>query len=514
MNLPEPETASQSSPGRFLGLVERASRRIPDAVPLFLWLSLAVVVASVIAATFGASARHPGTGEIIAAQNLLAAPHVRRLLVEMPKTFTGFPPLGAVLTIMIGIGIAERSGLIAAALGGLVRKAPARALPLAVVLAGILSSLASDAGFLVLPPLAAAIFAAGGRHPVAGVTAAYAGVSGGYSANLFVTALDPLLGGITETAAHMLDPSYQVLPTANWFLMVALVPLLAVAGALVTTRLIEPRLGAWVPPPGFEVAAAPKSAASARALRQTGLAALVLLALLLWLTLPANAVLRDPETGTIQPFFQAIIALLMLGFAVLGIVYGRTVGTIGSAGDAVKMAEATLADMALYVLVAFVAAHFLALFAWSNLGALIAIGGAGVLGSLGLGPMPLLVGIVLFCGFLNLLMTSASAKWALLAPVLVPMFMAAGLSPELTQAAYRIGDMGTNIIAPTMVYLPLLVAIAARYQPGFGIGAMLAAMLPYALVFLPVGTLALLAFVALDLPIGPGVAPLLPAAID
>ncbi len=464
-----------------------------------------------IASFLGTQALHPGTGEPIRAENLLSPDKLRRLLVEMPKTFTGFPPLGTVLTIMIGIGIAERSGLIGAALGGLVRRAPPRALPLAVVFAGIMSSLASDAGFLVLPPLAAAIFAAAGRHPVAGVTAAYAGVSGGYSANLFVTALDPLLGGISETAAHMLDPTYSVLPTANWFLMAALVPFLSLAGALVTSRIVEPRLGAWTPPPGLEVAPAAAPDAIRRGLRQAGLVAFPFLALLLWLTVPEDAVLRDPESGGLQPFFQSIVALLMLGFLTLGLAFGRAAGTIRSSQDAVRMAEATLADMALYVLVAFVAAHFLALFAWSNLGALIAIGGAGLLGALGLGPLPLIVGIVLFCGLLNLLMTSASAKWALLAPVLVPMFMAAGIAPEATQAAYRIGDMGTNVIAPTMVYLPLLVAIGARYQPGFGIGPMLALMLPYALLFLSLGTLVLLAFIGLGLPIGPGAPALLPS---
>ncbi|MFQ3595899.1 MAG: AbgT family transporter, partial [Sphingomonadaceae bacterium] len=396
--------------------------RIPDAVPLFLWLSLLVVVASVLAALAGASALHPGTGEVIAAQNLLAAANVRRLLVEMPRTFTGFAPLGSVLTIMIGIGIAERSGLIAAALGGLVRRAPARLLPLVVVFAGIMSSLAVDAGFLVLPPLAAAIFAAAGRHPIAGVTAAYAGVSGGFSANLFVTGLDPLLGGITETAARMLAPGYTVLPTANWFLMATLVPVLSLAGALVTTRIVEPRLGSWQPPQAFVATASDETADTRRALRLTGLAGLACVALLAWLTLPEGAVLRDPETGSLQPFFQAIVAVLMLGFAALGLVYGRAAGTIRTAIEAVQMAEKSMADMALYILVAFVAAHFLALFNWSNLGALIAISGAGLIGSLGLGALPLVVGIVLFCGLLNLLMTSASAKWALLAPVLVPMF--------------------------------------------------------------------------------------------
>ncbi|MFN7175519.1 MAG: AbgT family transporter [Thermaurantiacus sp.] len=485
--------------------VERLSRRVPNALNLFLWLCLAIVIASFVASLMGASAIHPATGETVRATNLLQAEHVRRLLVEMPRTFTAFPPLGSVLVVMIGIGLAERSGLIGASLGRLMRMAPPALLPLTVVFTGIMASIAVDAGFLIVPPLGAAVFWAAGRHPLAGLCAAYAGVSGGFSANLLITGLDPLLAGLTEVAAQLLVPEYQVLATANWFLMTALVPLLSVAGALVTSRIIEPRLGAYVPEPGLErLATSDATPIERRALARTGWAALFLLGILLALTLPEGAVLRDPETGSIQPFFQAIVGIITLSLGALGLVYGAAVGSIRNTDDAIGMCEATLADMAVYILLVFVAAQFLALFAWSNLGTLIAIGGGNLLKASGLGTVPLLLALILLCGLINLFITSASAKWALLAPVFVPMFMAVGISPELTQAAYRVGDSFSNIIAPTMVYIPLLLAFAGRYVPGFPLGRLLTLMLPYSLAFLLCGAGLLALFLMLELPVGPG----------
>ncbi len=478
---------------------------MPHALVLFLWLCLAVVAASAIASLVGTSAIHPATGERVAAENLLQAHHIRRLLVEMPRTFTAFPPLGTVLVVMVGIGLAEHSGLIAASLGRLMRMAPPALLPLAVVFAGVMASIAADSGFLIVPPLGAAVFWAAGRHPLAGLAAAYAGVSGGFSANLLITGIDPLLAGLTEAAARLLVPGYRVPATANWFLMAALVPLLSVAGALVTSRIIEPRLGAYEPGPGAAPApAAEAGPAERRALALTGRAALVVVAGLLALTIPEGAVLRDPGTGNIEPLFQAIVGIITLSLGVLGLVYGTAVGRIRTSDDAIGMCEKALADMALYILLVFVAAQFLALFSWSNLGALIAIGGGELLRGSGLGPVPLLLALVLLCGLINLLITSASAKWALLAPVFVPMFMAAGISPELTQAAFRVGDSFSNVIAPTMVYVPLLLAFAGRYVPGFPLGRLLALMLPYALAFLICGAGLLALFLALDLPVGPG----------
>ncbi|WP_448581334.1 AbgT family transporter [Thermaurantiacus sp.] len=488
-----------------LKTIEALGNRLPHPVLLFLLLALIVVAASVVAHALGVSGVHPATGETLSAVNLLSAETLRRMLVEMPKTFTGFPPLGTVLTVMIGIGIAERSGLIAAALGGFVRSVPRALLALALTFAGIMSSLAVDAGYVVLVPLGAAIFAAAGRHPLAGLAAAFAGVSGGYSANLLVTSLDPLLGGISETAAQMIDPGYTVLATANWFLMMALVPVFALVGAFVTVRVVEPRLGSWQAPPGFELmATGALSSDERRGLARAGLGALAIGLFIAALSWGEGAVLRDPATGGLEPLYSAIVALTAIGLAVLGILYGRATGRIRSAADAIKMAEDAIASMASYILLAFMAAHFIAFFAWSNLGTISAIHGAGALRESGLSEVPLLVGVVTLTAFLNLFMGSASAKWAILSTVFVPMFMLVGISPEATQAAYRIGDSVTNIITPLMSYFPLALVAATRYLPGMGIGTMIATMLPYSVAFYLAGILTLLAFLVLGLPIGPG----------
>ncbi len=487
-----------------LDAIERVGNRLPNAIMLFVWLSAVVILGSIVASLAGLSGVHPGTGETVVAENLLSAELVRRFLVEMPRTFTGFPPLGTVLTVMIGIGIAERTGLIAAALGGMVRRVPGPFLALAVVFAGIMSSLAVDAGYVVLVPLGAAIFAAAGRHPVAGLAAAFAGVSGGFSANLLVTALDPLLGGISQLAAQILIPDYLVLATANWFLMIGLVPAFSIAGAFVTARIVEPRLGTWEPVEGAPVAPHAETAAERRALRATGLAALALAAIVAVLTVPQGALLRDPETGSLDPFFQAIVAITMLALAGLGIVYGVAMGNIRRSEDAIAMMTETMAAMASYILLAFVAAHFLALFAWSNLGVLLAIGGGEALRASGLGGVPLLVAMILVSGFINLFIGSASAKWAILAPIFIPMFMLAGITPEATQAAYRIGDSVTNIVTPLLVYFPLVLVAAQRYVPGLGIGSLIATMTPHSIAFLLAGTGVLLAFLLLDIPLGPG----------
>lgn len=489
---------------RTLDAIERAGNKLPDPVILFLWLCLFVVIASVIASAIGASGRHPGTGETVTAVNLLSPDALRRFFTEMPQTFTGFPPLGTVLTVMIGIGIAERTGLIAAALSGLVKRVHGALLPTAVVFAGLTSSIASDAGYVILIPLGAAVFAAAGRHPIAGLAAAFAGVSGGYGSNLLITSLDPLLAGITETAAHMIDPQYQVLATANYFVMAAMVPLFTVVGALVTTRLIEPRLGAWTPSDPSDIPSLDTSETERAALRRTGLVALALAAGLAALVVPEGAVLRDPETGSLEPFYKSLVAVIAISFAILGLVYGRATGKVATGKDGVNLAVDSMRGMAMYILLAFVAAHFIAMFNWSNLGILSAIAGADVLRATGLGGVPLLLAMVIVSAILNLIIGSASAKWAIMATVFVPMFMLVGITPEATQAAYRVGDAVTNIITPTLPYFPLILVAGQRYVPGFSVGSLIAAMLPYSVTFLIAGTALLLGWIGLGWPLGPG----------
>jgi aminobenzoyl-glutamate transport protein len=446
---------------------------------------------------------HPGTGEPVAAVNLLSRHGVRRMLTEMVRNFTAFPPLGTVLVVMIGIGVAERSGLIGAALRRLLAGVPRSAVPAMLVFAGVNSSLAVDAGYVVLIPLGAAMFASVGRHPLAGLAAAFAGVSGGFSANLLVTAVDPLLGGFTESAAHLVDPTYRVHPTANYYLMVVSVFLLTALGALVTTRILEPRLGPWRGEPPADATLPPPAERERAGLRAAGAVTLVAAALVLALTVPRAAPLRADD-GALTPFYESIVALLMLWFLAMGVAYGRVTGSVRSDRAVATMMGDTLGTLGSYVVLAFAAAQFVAYFGWSNLGVIAAVRGAELLRALGIGGLPLLLGFMLVSAAIDLLIGSASAKWAIMAPVFVPMLMLLGYSPETTQAAYRIGDSVANVVTPLLPYFPIVVAFARRWDPDVGLVTLVAAMLPYSVAFFVGWAALLVVWVTLGMPLGPG----------
>jgi len=487
--------------------IERAGNRLPDPVTLFFVLIFVLMAVSVAASGLGVSAVNPATGETVTAQNLLSAEYIRRLFVEMPRTFASFPPLGMVLVTILGVGLAERSGLIAASLAALVRRAPRPLLSATVVFGGIMSSLAADAGYVVLIPLGGVVFAAAGRHPVAGVAAAFAGVSAGFSANLLLTSLDPLLAGITETSAQIIDADYRVPITANYYLMAGLVPAFTLVGALATDLLVEPRLGAYA----GEVGADDIEPASAKGLIAAGATLAAIVAAVLAMTLPADGILRG-EDGGLGPFYQSLVGLIAVGFALLGLAYGIAAGKIKSDRDAVQMSAASASDMGLYIVLAFAAAHFIALFAWSNLGVITAVAGANALQAVGFTGLPLMVAFVFVSAFLNLFIGSASAKWAIMSTIFVPLMMLLGISPEAAQAGFRIGDSVTNVLTPLMPYFPLVIVFAKRYLPEFGIGDLLAAMLPYSLGFLIVGVAMLIVWFVFGLPLGPGAGFAMPSA--
>lgn len=493
---------------RFLDLVERVGNKLPDPVTLFLILVGLVFVAAWIASTLGVAVTHPGTGQRIAAINLFSAENVQRLFVEMPQTFAAFPPLGMVLLVMIGIGVADKTGMIAAALKAFVTTVPPRLLTAALIFTGLMSSVAVDAGYVVVIPLGAVLFHGVGRHPLAGIAAAFAGVSGGFSANLLLTALDPLLASFTEPAAHMIDPTYFVPVTANYFLMMALVPVYTLVGTWVTDHYIEPRLGKYVPGEGIDLSgdtsAAPLTALEKKGLLWAGVAVLVTMALASLLVIPPDAPLRGPE-GQLDPFFRSIVALMLFFFFIPGLVFGLVTKQIKNDKQVVKMTADSMSDMALYIVLAFVAAHFIALFAWSNLGPIVAISGAAGLQAIGFTGIPLIVSFVLVSAFVNLFVGSASAKWAIMAPIFVPMLMLMGFSPELTQAAYRIGDSFTNILTPLMPYFPLVIVFAQKYVRDMGIGTLISVMLPYSIMFGFFGILLLVAWIFFGLPLGPNV---------
>uniref|UniRef100_A0A832MKF1 AbgT family transporter n=1 Tax=Eiseniibacteriota bacterium TaxID=2212470 RepID=A0A832MKF1_UNCEI len=489
----------------FLALVERGGNALPHPASLFLLFALAIVVVSDLAARSGLSAVHPGTGATIEPVSLLTVSGLHRVLTQMVTNFTGFAPLGTVLVSLLGIGIAEASGLIGAAMRLLVLSAPRRLLTVVVVFAGVMSNVGSEIGYVLLVPLAAMIFAAAGRHPIAGLAAGFAGVSGGYSANLLLGTVDPLLAGLTEEAARIVDPGARVSPACNYYFMFASTFVLTAVGSFVTERLVEPRLGPWKDAGGGAEEMRPLSAEEKRGLAAAGLATAALAALLLWGTVPADGFLRDPKTGDLlhSPFMSGIVALIFFGGALGGLAYGFAAGTLKNDADVVRGMSKSMETLGGYLVLVFFAAQFVAYFNWTNLGLIVAVQGAEALKSSGLGGVPLMLAFIGLSAFLNLFIGSASAKWALMAPVFVPMFMLLGHPPELTQAAYRIGDSSTNIISPMMSYFALIIAFVQRYDRSAGIGTLVATMLPYSLAFLAAWTALFVAWMLLGLPLGP-----------
>ena len=492
--------------GRALALVERAGNALPHPATLFAAMAAGVVLLSAVAAQFDLTVQHPATGKPVQPVSLLTVPGLHRIMTELVTNFTSFAPLGTVLVAMLGIAVAEGSGLIAAALKLVVLSAPPRALTYAIVFAGVMSNTGGEVGYVLLIPLAALTFHAVGRHPIAGLAAAFAGVSGGYSANLLLGTVDPLLAGLSEEAARIVDPAYRVNASANYYFMAVSTFLVTGLGAVVTERIVEPRLGRYGGDSAGETLDTSLSAAERRGLAWAAAAGAALTALILWGTVPADGFLRDPATGSLlrSPFMSGIVALIFVAGLVLGLAYGIAARTIRSDAEVVGAMGKSMETLGVYLVLVFFAAQFVAFFNWTNLGLIVAIKGAEGLRAAGLGTIPLLVSFVLVAAFINLFMGSASAKWAIMAPVFVPMFMLLGYTPEFTQAAYRIGDSTTNIISPMMSYFALIIAFLQRYQPGAGLGTLVATMLPYSAVFLAGWTLLLIVWIVLGLPLGPG----------
>lgn len=507
-----PNTTPRSRLQTFLTIVERVGNALPHPATLFAAMGIFVLVLSAVASASGVEIVHPGTGATVRPENLLSVKGLHRILTGMVSNFTGFAPLGTVLVALLGIGVAEGSGLIGAALRLLVLTSPRKLLTFVIVFAGVLSNTASEVGYVLLVPLAAIIFHAVGRHPVAGLAAAFAGVSGGYSANLLLGTIDPLLAGLSEEAARIVDPAYVVNPACNYYFMAVSTFLIAGAGTWVTEALVVPRLGPWKPADGEE---APEQNAlqelephEKRGLRFTAIAMAVSIALLLWGTVPENGFLRDPETGSLlrSPFMSGIVALIFLFALIAGTAYGIGARTIRNDADLVKGMNKSMETLGSYLVLVFFAAQFVAWFNWSNLGLIVAVRGADALRALGLGPVPMMIAFVLLSAALNLVIGSASAKWAIMAPIFIPMFMLLGYSPELVQAAYRVGDSVTNIISPMMSYFALVIAFVQRYDRQAGIGTVVATMLPYSVTFLIAWSVLLTLWLMLGIPLGPGAA--------
>ncbi|MEO3877245.1 AbgT family transporter [Rheinheimera fenheensis] len=504
---------------RFLDTVEFLGNLLPHPVTLFACFALAVVLGSGIAAYFDVSAIDPrpeGTAGraadgVIRVVNLVSVEGLQRIVSNLVTNFTSFPPLGVVLVALLGVSIAEHSGLISAAMRGLVMGASKRMVTVTIVFAGIVSNTASELGYVVLIPMAAVIFHSLGRHPLAGLAAAFAGVSGGYSANLLIGTVDPLLAGFTQSAANLIDPNYTVSPDANWFFMIVSTFVIAALGAFVTEKIVESKLGKYDPSEASIDLGKQQldklTAAEKTGLRWAGVAFLAIAVLLALSVVPEWGPLRHPQTGLIEgsPFLKGIVVFIFVSFAIPGFVYGRIVGSMKTDRDVINAMSKSISSMGLYIVLVFFAAQFVAFFGWSNLGSILAVKGATLLQDIGLtGPL-LFVFFIAMCALVNLSLGSASAQWAIFAPIFVPMLMIVGYSPEVIQAAYRIGDSVTNLITPMMSYFGLILAVAARYKKDLGIGTLIATMLPYTLVFF-VGwvTLFYLWVFVFGLPVGPG----------
>nr|WP_319003508.1 AbgT family transporter [Bacillus shivajii] len=491
---------------RFLDGVETLGNKLPHPVTLFAILALAVIMISGIVSAIGVSVEHPGEeGTMVEVNNLMSAEGVEYIFTSMVDNFIGFAPLGVVLATMIGIGLAERTGLISACLRGFVLSVPKRLITAGLVFAGIMSSVASDAGYVVLPPLGAVIFAAIGRHPLAGLAAAFAGVSAGFSANLFLSATDPLLGELTIQAAATIDPAYAegMNIAMNYYFIIASVFVLTFVGAWVTEKIVEPRLGEYKGE--FRENIQGLDATEKKGLTWAGIAILVGVVLTALLIVPSDAPLRGEDGAIIQsPFMSSLVPIITLLFFIPGLAYGIATKGIRNDKDVANQMSDTMASMGMFIVLAFTAGQFVAFFAETNLGMIIGVYGAQFLDSINLSGIPLIIGFIIVAGFINLFIGSASAKWAMMAPVFVPIMMYLGYSPEMTQMAYRIADSTTNIITPLMTYFAIIIAFAQKYDKKMGIGTLISVMFPFSIAFTIIWTIMLIVWMMFGIDLGPG----------
>jgi aminobenzoyl-glutamate transport protein len=492
---------------RTLNAVERAGNALPEPATLFAILAAAVLICSGLAEAVGLAVAHPATGETIPAVSLLNLAGFQKIVREMVHVFVNFHPLGVVIVCLLGIAVAERTGLIGASVRALVLSTPRSWVTPIVVFAGVMSNVGADVGYVLLIPLAATIFHAVGRHPMAGLAAGFAGVSGGFSANLLISAIDVILAGLSQEAANLIDPDYVVSGLANYYFIFVSTFVVVGVGTWVTHRIVEPQLGKY----GGDVepeALTPLAAAEKRGLWFTAVFALVSTAVLVAGVVPANGFLRNPafpdDLMRALPFSYLVPFLFALGFG-SGFAYGIGARTIKSDKDIVGAMNDAMGTLGAYLVLAFFAAQFIAFFNWTNLGLIFAVKGAGALQALGLDdwPIPMMIGLVILAAVINMVVGSASAKWALIAPIFVPMFMLLGFSPELVQAAYRVGDSVTNIITPLMAYFPLIITFARKYDREMGMGTIIATMLPYSIAFMIAWTIMMALWIMTGLPLGP-----------
>jgi len=487
-----------------LDYIEIIGNKLPHPATLFGILALLVVVVSWLGDLLAWQAIHPADKSTVLVKSLVDGDGIRWIYTNITHNFVNFPPLGYVLAVMIGIGVAEGSGLFTAMIRSLVLNAPKKLITGTIVFAGIISHLASEAGYVILIPLGALIFHTLGRHPMAGLAAAFSGVSGGFGANFLIGSVDPILAGLSQSAAQIIDPNITINAAVNFYFMFVSAILIVVLGTWITEKIVEPRLKTYNGN-AEKIPIEETTALEKKGLKWAGISLIIIIALLALTVIPENGLFRNSKTGEIlhSPFFDGIITGILVFFLVPGLVYGIVVKSIKNDKDLMKHIIKSMSTMATYIVLVFFAAQFVYFFRYSNLGLIFAIQGAEFLKNIGLTGVPLIVMFVLLAAFINMFMGSASAKWAIMAPVFIPMFMLLGYHPALTQAAFRIGDSVTNLITPMMSYFALIVAFAQKYNEKYGIGTIISTMIPYTIIFTIFWTLLLVIWMWLGLPTGP-----------
>ena len=495
-----------------LDVVERVGNGLPHPTTMFIIFTLILIAVSYVAAKMGVKVSYEtydnATKSLVtketAVVNLLSPNSIRFMYTSVINNFTNFIALGTVFTIIMGVGVADGSGFMAAVLKKIVAVTPRRAVTATVIFLGIMSNVASSTGYVMLVPLGAILFMSFGRHPIAGLAATFAGVSGGWSANLLIGTNDPVFAGMSTEAARMINPNYTVLPTGNWYFMVASTFLITFVGTLVTEKIIEPRLGEYIPEE--KIAVDDISLDEKRGMKFALISLVVFFIIVGMLVVPENALLRNPATGKLlrSPFMSGIVFLMSMFFMIPGVFYGIGARTIKSDKDIINLMVKSINNLSGFMVLIFFAAQFVVFFNYSNLGIILSVKGANFLQETGFVGVPLIFAFIVMTAIINIFIAVDSAKWAIMAPIFVPMFMRIGFSPELTQAAYRVGDSCTNVIAPLMPFFPLVVAFAQKYDKKSGMGTMISLMLPYSIAFLIGWIILLIIWFVFNIPLGIG----------
>jgi aminobenzoyl-glutamate transport protein len=497
--------APKSATQKFLDVVERVGNKVPHPAVIFLMLIAIVVVLSQILHMLGTSISYevinPDTHKIetatTPAKSLLTSDGLRFMYERLIPNFMSFTAVGLMIVAMVGAGVAEEAGLVKALIRKLVLVSPPRALVYIMAFVGIMSSIAADAGYLVLIPLAGAAFLSVDRNPLAGLALGFAGVASAFTVNMLIKPLDAVLVEFTNDAIHLVNPNASIGLTSNLWFSIASVVVLTVLIAFITEKTIEPRLGVYMPETGAEAGGQPTegktdlSAEESRGLRYALFALLGTIVVFALLTLPTGAPLRNPDTGALignSPFMNGLIALIMVVFLATGAAYGIGSGSMKNLTDIIKAIEKALSGLGSLIFLFLIISQFVAYFNYSNMGTILAVKMADVLRDANIGPLWLLIGFIVVVAIVDLLITGAIAKWAIFAPIFVPLLMKLGVAPEAVLAAYRVGDSPINSITPLNAYFALVVVFAQKYDKNAGVGTVVALMLPYVIWILLVWT--------------------------